>query len=69
MPYFQANELLKNPEASLEELLDSLESLGREWGYLAGSISLGLRDNAEEDLIRIIILSKAIKHRIIQFDK
>lgn len=69
MPYFQASELLKNTEAPLEELLDSLESLSKEYGYIAGSISLGLRENAEEDLIRIIILSKAIKYKIIQLSQ
>lgn len=67
MPYYQAAELLKNSEASLEDLLDALESLGREWGHIASSVNSGLRENAEEDLVRIIILSKAIKHRIIHF--
>lgn len=64
MPYFQANELLKNPEASLEELLKALFDLGKEWGHVASSAGHGLRENAEPDLIRIIVLSDMIIYRI-----
>lgn len=64
MPYFQANELLENPEASLEELLKALFDLGKQWGYIASATSYGLRENAEPELIRIIVLSDMIIHRI-----
>ncbi len=66
MPYFQASELLKNPEASSEELLRALFDLGKEWGYITSSARQGLRENAEPDLIRIIVLSDMIIYRIQQ---
>lgn len=66
MPYFQAAELLRLKSTNVEELLDALEDLGVEYGYIKNSFKPGLRTDAEIDLIRIIILSKAIKYRIIQ---
>lgn len=69
MPYFQAKELLELQSCDVEALLDALENLYKEYAHIIGSVSSGLRENAEEDLIRIIILSKAVKHRIIQLSK
>ncbi len=69
MPYFQAAELLKLETTSIEELLNALEDLGIEYGHIRGSVGHGLRENAEADLIRIIILSKSIKYRIIELSK
>lgn len=66
MPYFQAKELVKNPKATLDELSRALFDLGKEWGYIASSVGHGLRENAESDLIRIIVLSDMIIRRIEQ---
>lgn len=66
MPYSQAKELVKNPEATLNELSRALFDLGKEWGYIASSVGHGLRENAESDLIRIIVLSDMIICRIEQ---
>ena len=66
MPYFQAAELLRLKSTNIEELLDALEDLGIEYGYIKGSTQRGLRVDAEIDLIRIIILAKSIKYRIIE---
>lgn len=66
VPYFQAKELLANPNASLEELLKALFDLGKEWGHIASSTEHGLRENAKPDLTRIIVLSDMIIYRIQQ---
>ena len=66
MPYIQAKESLNNPEATLEELLRALFDLGKEWGYIACSAGYGSRENAESDLIRIIVLNDMIICRIQQ---
>lgn len=64
MPYSQASELLKNSEVTLEQLLKALLDLGMEWGYIAASARHGFRENADADLIRIIVLSDAIIYKI-----
>lgn len=69
MPYYQAKKLLKNPEATLEQLLKALLDLGMEWGYIAASANHGFRDNPEADLIRIIVLSDMIVYRILKLVK
>lgn len=66
MPYFQAAELLRLKSTNIEELLDALEDLGIEYGYIKSSARRGSRIDAEIDLIRIIILAKSIKYRIIE---
>lgn len=69
MPYFQAKELLDLQSTNIEALLNALEDLYGEYAHIIGSIHSGFRENAEEDLIRIIVLSKAIKYRIIELSK
>lgn len=69
VPYFQAKELVDLQSTDVEALLDALEDLYKEYAHIIGTVHSGMRDNAEEDLIRIIILSKTIKHRIIQINK
>lgn len=69
MPYFQAAELLRLESVDTIQLLDALEDLGIEYGHIKESANRGLRENAEADLIRIVILSKAIKYRILQLCK
>lgn len=66
MPYTQAYNLLKNPEASLIELLESLQDLAIEYGYITGTASLGFREDPETDLVRILVLIQGIKLRIQQ---
>ncbi|MEG4915741.1 hypothetical protein [Microcoleus sp. B7-D4] len=66
MAYFQASELLKNPEASLEDLLVALEDLGVEYGYIVAMTTHGMREDSEIDLVRILLLIKAIKLRVQQ---
>lgn len=66
MPYSQATELFNNPEASLEDLLTAIEDLGVQYGYIIGMASRGLRAEPEADLVRILILIKALKFKIIQ---
>lgn len=69
MPYFQADELLKNPEASLEDLLTAIEDLGVQYGYIVAMASQGLREDAETDLVRLLMLIKALQLKIIQLVK
>ncbi len=70
MPYFQAIELFNNPEASLENLLIAIEDLGVEYGYIVAMASQGLREDSEIDLVRILVLIKALKLKITQnYDK
>ena len=64
MPYFQASEILKNPESSISELLDALEDCGVQYGYLVAMAEHGLRDDVETELVRLLTLIKLIKIRI-----
>lgn len=66
MPYFQAAEIFNNPEATLEELLTAIEELGIQYGYIVAMASKGLREDSEIDLVRILVLIKALKLKITQ---
>lgn len=66
MPYSQAIELFDNPKASLEDLLVAIEDLSIEYGYIMALISRGLRQDSENDLVRILVLIRALKFKIIQ---
>lgn len=66
MPYFQAKELLKNPDASLEDLLAALEDLGVQYGYIVAMAAHGMRNDSEIDLVRLLVLIKALKFKITQ---
>ncbi|MEG4861221.1 hypothetical protein QUB75_27075 [Microcoleus sp. K1-B6] len=66
MPYFQASELLKNPEASLDDLLTAIEDLGVQYGYIVAMASQGLREDSEIDLVRLLVLIKSLRFKITQ---
>lgn len=65
MAYYQASELLENSEAALPDLLDSLERLGIQAGYLTACSNYNLRENCEADLLRVMQLSDKIKEKIV----
>lgn len=64
MPYFQAYKLLENPNCSVSELANSIEEMGMEYGYIIAMAGQGLREDSETDLVRILILLKALKLKI-----
>lgn len=64
MAYRQAHELLKETNPSLSDLLDAIWEMGMEYGYIAAMSGQGLREDAETDLVRIIVLSKLLKAKI-----
>lgn len=70
MPYSQAVESLNNPDASLEDLLLAIQDLAVQYGYILAMTSQGLREDSESDLLKILVLIKAIKFKIIRnYDK
>ncbi len=64
MPYAQAHDLLENPNPNLIDLLNAVEDLSIQYGYIVGMASQGLRQDPEADLIRLLVLIKLIKDRI-----
>ncbi|MEG4572642.1 hypothetical protein QUA56_08050 [Microcoleus sp. N3A4] len=69
MPYFQACSLLQNPKADLVDLLDALESMSVEYGYILGMAASGCRKEPEADLMRIFLVIQSLKLRIQQKSK
>lgn len=67
MPYFQVYNLLKS-DCSLQELLDGLQDISLEYGYLCGMAAHGLRENVEPELIRLLVLIEAVKFKIKEKD-
>ena len=67
MPYYQASELLKNPNCKLIELINSLEDLSAECGYISAiAIYKKSPHDLDADLVRLLILIKLIRNRIVQ---
>jgi len=66
MPYDSAYEVLKSSTATASECADAIEELGIQYGYILGSVSFGIRKDAdaETDLVRIKVLVAALKFRI-----
>ena len=64
MPEYQASQVLENSNSTLEELLNALEDMAVQYGYISAMAGHGLRENIETDLVRTLCLIKIIKLRI-----
>ncbi|MEG3878844.1 hypothetical protein QT972_15805 [Microcoleus sp. herbarium7] len=64
MPYESAYEVLKRCTSTIPECVDAIEELAIEYGYITATVAIGTRRNADADLIRIRVLSAALKYRI-----
>ena len=64
MPYYQAYECLQNPDSTLTELLEALEDVITQYIYVATMAGHGLRENSEEDLLKLLAVKLALKNRI-----
>lgn len=64
MPEYQASQVLENPSSTLEELLNALEDMAVQYGYISAMAGHGLRENVEIDLVRTLCIIKIIKLRI-----
>lgn len=64
MPYAQAHDLLQTPNPDLIDLLNALEDLSIQYGYIIGMTKQGLREDSEADLARLLVLIKSIKDKI-----
>lgn len=69
MPYINAWAILNNPDSTVLDFLDAIEELGIEYGHIRCTVSLGLRKNAEDDLIKIKALLVALKCKIVSVTK
>ena len=69
MPYSNAWAILNNPDSTVLDFLDAIEELGVEYGHIRCTISLGLREKAEDDLIKIKELLSILKYRIVSVTK
>ena len=71
MPYDSAYEVLKNLASTTSECADAIEELGIQYGYILGTVSFGMRKDAdaESDLVRIKVLIAALKFRIAQLSQ
>lgn len=65
MAYYQAYELLKDPNCTVSDLVDLIEEVSMEYGYILGKVEAGHRINSEADLVRILVLLKLLKEKII----
>ncbi|MEG5045957.1 hypothetical protein [Microcoleus sp. B4-C1] len=66
MPYFQACELLLSKESTVEELLEAHEDIACQYGHITCTAALGLREDVEPDLIRLVMILEAIKVKIVE---
>ena len=64
MAYYEARELLENQNATLPDLLDCLERLGIQQGYLNACFTHELRENCGIEITRIMKISDQIKEKI-----
>ncbi|MEG4010408.1 hypothetical protein QUA41_30775 [Microcoleus sp. Pol11C1] len=70
MPYVQAYECLKDSNSSIAQLLDALEDTVTEYIYLTtmawheARTGNQLREGVEEDLLKLLVLKKALKVEI-----
>jgi hypothetical protein len=66
MTIHEANSLLESKEASLAQLVDCLEDLSKEYGYIQGMIIANLRDliSGRKTLAEIQSLIELIKEKI-----
>lgn len=69
MPYSNAWAILNNPDATVLDFLNAIEELGIEYGHIRCTVSLGLRENAEDDLIKIKALLSILKYKIVSKSK
>lgn len=69
MPYASAYDVLKNATSTIAECADAIEELGIQYGYITAAVALGVRENADIDLVRIKVLSVALKFRIAELAK
>ena len=69
MPECQVSQVLENPSSTLEELLNALEDIAMQYGYIAGMASHGLKnENTKTDLVRTLLVIKVLKLRIYKFN-
>lgn len=66
MPEYQVSQVLENPDATLDELMDSLQDMASQFGYISAMAGQGLRGDSEADLVRTLLIIKVLKLRIYQ---
>lgn len=69
MPYESAYEVLKSVTPTITQCVDAIEELGIQYGYIMATVSFGMREDADSDLIRIKVLVNALKFRISELSK
>jgi hypothetical protein len=69
MPYASAYDVLKSATATVAECANAIEELGIQYGYITAVVALGVRENADIDLVRIKVLIKALKFKIVKLSK
>jgi hypothetical protein len=65
--YQQALELLFSEKPKKEELVDALDDIAREYGYVYYSAVNGYRQNAEPELTRLTVVIDFLKTKIKNF--